>query len=737
MPALPITRRSFLQASALAGGGFLLSLYLEPFSLGQESAPLSPAAFVRIDPDGTVTIMAKNPEIGQGVKTMLPMLIAEELDADWKEVRVQQADVDESKYGVQFAGGSRATPLHWDPLRRVGAAARQMLVTAAARALKVPESACSTSAGRVTGPGKRSLGYGELAARAAALPPPDLKTVRLKDPKDYTIIGRPLPGVDDHAILTGKPLYGIDVALPGMLYAVFEQCPVFGGKVESADLEAVRKMPGVRHAIVVEGDGDPASLGSGVALVADSWWLAKSAREKLQVKWTEGPTASQGSDGFAKQAEELSRRPPERTLRRDGDPAGALKGAAKGVEAAYFYPFLAHAPMEPQNCTAHFKDGRLEIWAPSQTPQRGLPMVARTLGLAPGDITIHLTRSGGGFGRRLNNDYMVQAAWIARVVGTPVKLLWTREDDMRHDFYRPAGFHFFKGGVDAAGRVIAWRDHFVSFGTGDGFAPAAGISADEFPARFIPHYALEASVLPLGVPTGALRAPGSNGIAFAVQSFLDELAHAAGRDPLRFRLALLEQKPLPFTEEGQARPQPARFDARRMQGVLELVRDRSGWSAFRPSKGSGMGVAFHFSHLGYFAEVAKVRLEEGNRLRVEKVWVAADIGSQVINPLNARNQVQGAVIDGLSHLMGCEITIDRGRAQQENFDAYPLVRISQAPPEIEAHFLRTESSPTGLGEPALPPILPAVCNALFAATGTRVRRLPLARSGFTWAATAG
>ena len=742
MSPVTLDRRAFLRVSALAGGGLVIAAYLDPGDLlaqgrqgGPPAAPLTPDAFIRIAPDGVVTIQAKNPEIGQGVKTMLPMLIAEELDVDWKNVRVEQADLDSTKYTGQSAGGSNATPSNYESMRRVGAMARAVLVSAAAETWSVPASELTTASGQVRhAASNRTIGYGQLGAAAAKITPPDPASVPLKDPKQFKIIGQPIANVDNLPIVTGRPLYGIDFSMPGLLYAVYQRCPVHGGKPVSANLEAIKKLPGIRHALLLQGAESGAPYG-GVAIVADSWWLAESARKQLQVTWDEGPGASQSSAGFLAKAKEFSAQPAQRPLRTDGDFNAALKSAAKVVEAEYAYPFLNHAPLEPPNATALFKDGKLELWAGTQTPQNGRGQAARTVGITDADVTIHLPRMGGGFGRRLSNDYLVEAALIAKEIGgTPVQLRWSREDDMHFGTYRPAGFHFFRGGVDASGKIVAWRDLFVSFGSGNNFASSASIGATEFPARFVPNFLLETSTMPLTVPTGALRAPGSNAIAFVIQSFIDELAHAAGRDPVQVRLDLLNTTPIEAPAGGPAGGGGAGgFDAARMRGVLELVAEKSGWGKRKPAKGTGMGVAFHFSHRGHFAEVAEVTVDANKRVKVNRIWIAGDVGRQIINPLNAEHQAESSVIEGLSHLMGLEITIEKGRVVQNNFNEYPFVRMRQVPPEIQIHWKLTDNNPTGLGEPVLPPVLPAVANAIFAATGERIRSLPLSKHGYSWA----
>jgi isoquinoline 1-oxidoreductase subunit beta len=718
-----VERREFLKVSLLAGGGLLLSADVGRMGeASAEGAAFTPNAFIRITPDNLVTIIGKNPECGQGVRTSLPTIIAEELGVDLQKVKVEQGDSDEGKYGVQAAGGSTATPRNWDDLRRVGATGRVLLVGAAAQKWGVPEAELEAEAGVVHHKASgRKATYGELASAAAALPVPDPKTVALKDPKTYKQIGKAISGVDNPAIVRGKPLFGIDVKVPGMLTAVYEKSPVFGAKVASANLDEVKALPGVRHVVVVEGGTTLDGLFPGVAVVADSWWAAESARKKLKVQWADHPTSQQSSAGYTRKAAELSAQPPARTLRNDGDVDAAFAGAAKVVEAQYDYPFLPHAPLEPQNTTAHFKDGKMELWAPTQLPQPGRKLLAATLGIPESDIVIHLTRIGGGFGRRLRNEYLVEAAWIARAVGAPVKLVWTREDDMRHDFYRPMGWHNLKGAVDASGKIVAWRDHFVTFGEGQTFAGSAGISDSEFPARFVPNFRLETSVMPTGVPTGPLRAPGSNGLAFVFQSFIDELAHAAGRDPIDVRLELLGEPRLVTNPDGKAG-----YDAGRMRGVVELVREKSGWGRKLP-KGSGLGAAFHYSHAGYFAEVAEVAVDASGKLKVKKVWVAGDVGRPIINPFGAINQVQGSVVEALSEMIQ-QITVEGGAVVEGNFDKVPFVRMAEAPP-VEVHFKETDNSPTGLGEPALPPALPAIANAIFAATGKRIRTLPLSKSG--------
>jgi isoquinoline 1-oxidoreductase beta subunit len=724
-----VSRRTFLKVSAAAGGGLLLDLSIPAFGQDLSSAPEAAAtlnAYIRIAPDGITTIVAKNPEIGQGVKTSLPMIVAEELDVDWKDVRTEMARLDFKAYGPQFAGGSLSTPFNFDPLRRVGAAARQMLMTAAAQSWRVPIDQLETSAGVVTNKANgKKLTYGQLADAAAKVRPPDLKTVTLKDPKDFKIIGQPIGGVDSPLIVQGHPIFGIDVTVPGMRYAVYEKCPVFGGKFVSGNLDEVAKLPGIRKVFPVQNGqiADMAYLFEGVAIVADKWHQANKALEQLQVKWDEGKGAALSTASFAEQAQKLFGQPPTKPVKQEGNVDDALKSAAKVVEAQYSYPFIHHATLEPMNTTAHWKGDKVEIWSPIQLPGNARTAVSKHFGLPEEAVTIHMTRIGGGFGRKLSSDFILEAVAISKQIGEPVKLVWNRRQDTQHGVYRPGGFHSFKAGLDAQGKVVAFRDHFVTVGADGKAGNSADLSENEFPATFVPNLDLGLSVMESVIPTGPLRAPQSNALAFAFQSFIDEVAHAASKDPLQFRLDLLGEPRPPQMIQTRFGPQPG-FNNGRMSEVLKLLREKSGWGKTTLPKGVGQGVAFYYSHLGYLAEVVQARVNANGEVSVDKVWVVADVGKHIVNPSAAINQVQGAAIDGISAALMQQITFVNGRVQQTNFHDYPLLRIHQAP-QVEVHFLKTENPPTGLGEPALPPVVPALANAIFAATGKRVRSLPI------------
>ncbi|MHA6766869.1 xanthine dehydrogenase family protein molybdopterin-binding subunit [Sphingobium ummariense] len=722
-----LSRRRFISASLLAGGGLLFDLNV-PLAQAADAPPVILTAFIRILPDNRVIIGAKNAEVGQGAKTMLPMLIAEELDVDWSQVTIEQTHADQAVFGGQTAGGSRTTPREWVPTRRAGAAARAMLVAAAAAQWKVPAETLKTGAGKVTDPASgRSLTYAALAQAAAKLPAPDPATLTLKDPAAFRIIGRSIGGVDTPAIVAGKPLYSIDFKLPGMLYAVLETCPAFGGTLKSANLDEVRAQPGVRHVLTLKGDGQAESLYDGVAILSESWWSANKAREALKAEWDDSAVRGFSTDGYDRQAASRRGGKADADIVRTGDVDAAFAGAAKVVKADYSYPFIAHATLEPQNCTALFKDGGIEIWAPTQNPENGRALVAKALNLPPEKIRINLMRIGGGFGRRLMNDYMVQVAAIAaQVPGTPVKLLFTRQDDIRRDFYRPAAWHGFRAAIGKDGALTAFHDHFITFGRDGKPVRSAELSATELPAGLIPNILLEQSLLETNMPTGWLRAPGSNAIAFVTQAFLDEVAEAAGKDLPTLMLELFAT-PRELPRGNNAPP----FVTARAKGVIEKVCAMANWQGRKAlPKGQGKGFAFYYSHMGYFAEVVEVALADGMP-QVKTVWVAGDVGSQIINPINALHQAQGSVIEGLGQaLAGQKITQVAGAVEQANFDTHPLQRIPDTP-AIHVEFVKTDYPPTGMGEPALPPVIPALVNALHAATGKRIRTLPIVPEMFT------
>jgi isoquinoline 1-oxidoreductase beta subunit len=724
-----------LKAGAAGSASLLIGFYLPARGAEQTGKNFVPNAFIEIRANGDIHLWVARSEMGQGPRTSLAMILAEELDADWSRVRIEQGDLN-SKYGDQTTGGSLSIRSSWDPLRQAGATARAMLITAAANTWNVPASECTARNSRVAhAKSKRQLTYGQLASKAAALPVP--KDIPPKDSKDYHIVGTKKKRVDGQYIVIGEAHYGIDTKVPGMLYAVVARPPVFGGRVKKFDATRAEALPGVRKVVEVsavempplfgeerkENSGHQHYLWGGVAVVADSTWQAIAGRRALEVEWDAGAGAEENTEKQRATCTELVKGH-GKELRKIGDPETVFVGAAKKVEAEYELPFLAHTPMEPPNSTASVRDGKCEVWAPVQNPGGlGAALVA-ALGLPASAITIHVTLLGGGFGRRLNIDYGVEAALISRAVGAPVKVQWTREDDLRHDYYRPMSHHRLRAGLDAQNNVAAWLHH-VAAPTTDGMyvggdvADTGGteLAGAGLPNGTVPNYLLEQSFLHTVVPRGYWRSVDVSWNHFAVQSFIDEVAAAMKRDPLELRRQLIATKQPPAVEGGDEKP--ANLD--RLRRVLDLAAEKSGWGKPLPA-GRGRGMAALYSWGTYIAQVAEVTVAKDGSVRVERVVVAIDCG-QVINPDMVKAQMEGGIVFGLTATLYGEITFEGGQTQQSNFNNYLMMRINEMP-RVEVHIVPSHEPPGGCGEPPVPSIAPAVANAIFAATGKRLRRLP-------------
>jgi len=731
-------RRRFLVNGLTASGGFLLGVTAINIEAGPDLHEHGGKIgfFIEINPDNSVVIGVAQPEIGQGVRTSMPMLLAEELDVDWSSVTIRQmplgivktSDGYTWKYGGQGAGGSTSVTDNWPFLREVGATARQMLKQAAAIRWAVAPASCRTEPGVVIcdALGSRAS-YAELAATAAQLPVPEEKP-QLKNPANFRIIGQPAKVLDAQDIATGAARYGIDTEIPGMRYAVIQRSPYLDGGVESFDDSKARKVPGVLDVFSIEGPkrGEPyLVLASGVVVVASSTWAALQGRKALKVNWTQSPHANESTDAFWKQTEELLAGTGQ-IVRNDGDFDRAMKDAGKVVSARYQVPFVNHAPMEPQNCFADVRGDKAHIIAPTQSPSGASRAAAAVTGLERDKIHVEMTLVGGGFGRRLSNDYVAEAAMISKRIGAPVKLQWSREDDVKHDFYRPSGMHELKAGLGEGGRVEAWTHRLASAGKyyrRPNVKPeeqyAAELYIDDFPANIVDNLRVEWCEVQSGVPRGSWRAPAHTANAFAVQSFLDEIAHASGRDPLALRLELYgENRDLPYGQHGG----PV-FNPWRLSRLLKRVAERIDYGAKRP-KGRGVGIASHFTFGGYGAHAVEVLVGENGELRIERIIAAVDCGV-VVNPLGVEAQLQGGTIDGLSTALNLEITLKDGQIQQSNFHNYRLLGMKGVPVDFETHILPYGDKPTGMGEMGLPSLAPALTNAIFNACGVRIRKLPI------------
>lgn len=664
----------------------------------------APNAFLKIDGSGIVSLMAPNPEVGQGIKTALPMLVAEELEVDWAKVVIIQAPLNTKDFTRQVAGGSGSIRSSWDSFRKAGATARQMLIEAGAQTWGVPVDECYAEKGFIVhrSSGKK-LGYGELASKAASVAVPT--DVKLKDAKDYKLIGSRIRNVDTKSIVTGKPLYGIDTKIEGMLYTMVARPPAFGKKLKSVDDTAARAIPGVKNVVTWE---------NRVAVLATSTWVAKKGRDALKIEW-EDDGRLDSTEEISAMFKDLVQKKHDQPKRKDGDVDAALASASKVVESVFEAPFLSHAPMEPMNFFAHVKDdGSVWMTGPTQTPARTRADVAKALNIAEDKVFVGMTRQGGGFGRRLQADYSLEAAMISSIAKAPVQVIWTREDDQQGGFYRPAGMYRYRAAIDSNNDFTAW--YLIASGVNQGNASRE----NSFPAGAVKNFQVDSHNLESKITVGPWRAPNHNFIAFTEESFIDEIAHALKKDPVAFRLELLDRaKANTFGKVD--------YDVERYKAVVKTAADMGKWGTQGVNK-IYKGFGAHFSFGTYVAQVADISITDG-KVKVHKVYCAVDCG-RVINYAGAENQIEGGIIDGLGHALYGELTFDKGTAKQKNFNTYKLIRMVDAP-EIEVKFINTDASPQGLGEPCLPPIAAAVSNAIFAATGQRLRKLPIALQPLT------
>jgi len=697
------SRRDFFKTTAAAGGGLVLgfswfsSEAFQPQVVGTAAADaIDFNAYLAISPSGTVTIFSPNPEIGQGIKTAFPIIVAEELDADWEKVKVEQSPLDTKKFERQLTGGSGAIRHSWERLRKAGATARALLIEAAAQQWGVPASECNAQKGMVVHSSGKKLSYGDLAVAASKLPVP--KEVKLKATSSFSLIGSRVKGVDNKDILTGKNLFGIDYKRPGMLHAQVQRPPAFGLKLKSFDATEAKKMPGIVNVV---------SFGNKVAIVGKTNWEVMQARKAVKIEWEKEKDLESSAD-HDRLFKEMLNGTNVTVQRKDGDVEAAFKNAHKVIEAEYQCPFLPHSPMEPMNFFAHFKGDSIELAGPSQTPEAAQKQIAKMLNIAPEKVTLELTRMGGGFGRRLNTDYAVEAAELSSIIKAPVKVTWTREDDMTGGIYRPAVRYRFKASIDKAGNMTGFMLHGAGMNAGN------STRQDNFPAGAVDNLLIQSSDHKSPITTGPWRAPITNFLAYAEQAFLDEVAAAAGKDPVQFRLELLDK----------AEKSPVgkiTYETKRFREVIKLAAEKSGWG--KKKKGVSQGFSVYFSHASYVAQVAEMTMAKGKPV-LKKVYAAVDCGI-VINESSAKNQIYGAIVDGIGHAMYGNLTFKDGAPQQENFNKYRLIRYNEVP-DIEAHFVNNGIEPTGLGEPALPPTGGALANAIFKTTGKRLYNQPFA-----------